>query len=74
MSGSTVTKIFILADAALVVGYDIFAYRRWGVGATISRVVIRWAEASTVGAVAIGFVIGGLLVHLFWRQRPGADE
>jgi hypothetical protein len=74
MNGQFITKLFIAADTALVIAYDIFAFWRWGVDATISRVTLRWAQAGATHAAALGFVVGSLLVHLFWRQKISDTE
>jgi len=59
------TAIFTLSVITIVVGYDLWAYRRWGVDGTISGLIRRCNSKFPLFGVLLGMVIGGLLVHWF---------
>lgn len=69
MTGQRVTQIGFLILVLMTVAYDIFAYKVWGVDATISRVTLAWAREWPVVPFSVGVVVG----HLFWPQRPHLD-
>lgn len=60
------TKIIILSVVAALIAYDCFAYFKWGVDATISRVILRWSKFDVWIVLAAGILIG----HLFLDQEP----
>jgi hypothetical protein len=60
----TATKLAILALVAVAVVYDVIAYMRGSVDATISRVVLGWARSNPLIPFSVGVVCG----HIFWSQ------
>ena len=58
------TKVGIPIVVLLVLLYDVIAYMRGSVDATISRVVLGWARSNPL----IPFSVGVLCGHLFWAQ------
>lgn len=51
--------------------YDLLAFAFGGVGATISSVVLDWADDRRGVAIVVALVIGILIGHLFLPQRIG---
>lgn len=63
-----VTKALLVALVLALAVYDIVAYLRGGVRATISRIVLSWATRWPVVVLALGIVLG----HVLWPQpTPG---
>jgi hypothetical protein len=58
------TKFALVALVAASIVYDVVAYMRGSVDATISRVVLGWARSNPL----IPFSVGVLCGHLFWAQ------
>lgn len=61
----SVTAAFILVVLAVVIVYDVWAYRWTGVP-TITFEVRRFIHRHAVAAFALALAIGFLLGHLFW--------
>lgn len=71
MTWTEATRVGIPFALALIVAYDVAAYLRGGVRATISRVVLGWSRSRSWGPL-IPLFVGVLLGHLFWSQPdPG---
>lgn len=62
------TWLFMLIAFAVIVGYDIVAYK-WFPVATISALTGNFAEKHTGAAMGVCLAIGYLLGHLFWPQK-----
>ena len=60
-----VTIAAILAAAAALIGWDVYAALSPGDGDTISEVSLAFARRHP----SIAFLVGGLLGHLFWPLR-----
>lgn len=69
MSWQEYTALFILAVFVGVIGYDLFAYVRWGNEATISRVCLETANHYRGFAILAAFAVGVLFGHLFLPQH-----
>lgn len=65
MSGRQLTTWFLIAFVTAGVAWDLYVYTRYGVDATISRVVRDWARVDPVVPFALGLLMG----HFFWWQR-----
>lgn len=65
MTGTAKTKLFILITLGVIILFDIVAICTWGVDATISRIVLAWAQAFPLLPLGVGILIG----HLFWPQK-----
>lgn len=51
--------------------YDIVALALGGVDATFSDILTKWSfECHPIMLIAFGSVLGGLLVHWFWVDKP----
>lgn len=59
---------FCVAVTAIVVGYDVLAYRAWGVDATISRVFRRLFEMSPATMLTAAFWCGIFFGHVWFRD------
>lgn len=63
--------MILIIGTVLVIGYDIMAYLKGGVGSTISRVEIGWGTRYPELFFAIGYLMG----HLTWAQpAPKVDN
>ncbi len=67
MSPRTVTIIFMIVVALLVLVYDLFAYHKWGDDATISAVIRSLNERWPAVGYMIIFFFGALIGHWFWK-------
>jgi hypothetical protein len=56
---------FVIAVTALVIGYDVWVIRAWGVEASISRVMRRLFGASPTLFVSVVFWLGLLVGHIW---------
>ena len=73
MNWRRATKIAIPVVTVAVILYDILAISRGGVDATISRVLLGWAQRWPVIPLGVGVLMG----HLWWSQscqRKHADD
>jgi hypothetical protein len=69
MNWRAITRVLLPILALLVIAYDVVAYLRGGVQATISRVVLGWSAAAPL----LPFGVGVLCGHLFWPQPLPSD-
>ena len=69
MRGTHITVWFMALALALIIGYDILAFVRFDVDATISRVVYWWADYSFVFKYMLIAGVNFLMGHLLWGQR-----
>jgi len=58
------TKVVLVALVTASIVYDVVAYMRGSVDATISRVVLGWARGNPLIPFSVGVVCG----HIFWSQ------
>ncbi len=65
MTTRKLTKWLVLGVIAVLIAYDVVAYKLGGVDATISRVTLGWATDIPVVVFGAGVICG----HLFWPQR-----
>jgi hypothetical protein len=72
VSGERLTQYVLVANLLLLVVYDIFVWRHFGVGATISRVL--WHAVRDHAFLGLAF--GALIFHLFMQPKPedGAEK
>lgn len=68
MSWRRATAILIAVAVVALGAYDVVAYLRGGVEATISRTVEGWAFRNPI----VPFLVGVLSGHFFWAQPPTA--
>jgi hypothetical protein len=61
MRPATLTQLLLLLWIAAAIGWDVFAYYRWGDAATVSVAIQTWARRWPLLLVALGM----LLWHLF---------
>lgn len=58
----------ILAAATVLIGYDVYRYRKYGRAGTISRTLWYYASQWRLGiflvGLLVGIVVGGLAVHV----------
>lgn len=59
----SVTDWFLIFTVVAIIGFDLFAYLKWGNPGTISVVLYDIARAYPWIALALGFVMG----HIFWQ-------
>lgn len=59
----SMTEGFLIAVVVVVLAYDLFALQRWGIEATVSRVITDWSRRHPVIPFLLGLVAG----HWFWR-------
>jgi len=59
-----VTRLSVLGVVAALIIYDIVAYAVGGVGSTISRVILSWAQDIPIIVLIPGVLCG----HFFWPQ------
>ena len=64
MDWTLFTKALLAIALGLFVAYDVVAFLRGGVQATISRVTLGWARRWPLLPLLVGVVLG----HLFWPQ------
>lgn len=69
----TMTWLFMLIVFAVIVGYDVVAYR-WFPAATISKLTDNFAERHAGAAMGACLALGYLLGHLFWPQYRNKNE
>lgn len=62
-----ITKVVMIATAALIILWDIYVAVEPTPGDTISEVLLGWAMQHPIIPFAIGVVCG----HLFWPQGKG---
>jgi hypothetical protein len=65
------TMAFIVAVAAVVIGYDILIVQAYGTEASISRVIRRLIERHPTVFVAIVFAAGVFVGHIWLPTIPG---
>lgn len=56
------TALLILAEALIILVWDLFAGWRWGASATVSHVLAGWLRAYPI----LSFLLGGLIFHLIF--------
>ena len=56
----------------LVAVWDIVAVARGDPEASISTIMTRWASDYPIFAFVLGFVMGGVMAHLFWPRIPAS--
>lgn len=69
MGYTTLTILVLCFVIGLLVGYDLWVWRKGGGDATISKILLNAAKKYPIVAVAFGIAIGVLLGHLFWPQH-----
>lgn len=67
---SWLVPISVLLIVLIAFTYDLFAWRKGGVDATISVYVIRLAKQYPIVAAATGLLVGILIGHFFWQLGP----
>ena len=63
--GQIYTLLFLIAWFLLAGLWDGFAYLTWGPPATISKLLLSWAQEHPI----IAFLFGVIFGHLFWPQH-----
>lgn len=71
MDGQTLTRVVILADALLMILYDVWAYWKLGQASTISMVLFRDCQKYPIIAVLFGVLVGHLFFPLLFNSPPG---
>ena len=69
MRGKNITIWFMALALSLIIIYDILAFTRFDVDATISRVVYWWADYSFLFKYMLVAGVNFLMGHLLWGQR-----
>ena len=69
----TVTFAVIPLMIVALLVYDVVAIKEGGTEASISSLIITSAYEMPFMVFCIGFFIGVLVGHLFWRMRPNKD-
>ena len=64
MTGRNQTALFLIVWVALAVAWDIRVMWRYGVDATISKILHDWSCNNPILAFALGILCG----HFFWPQ------
>jgi len=67
MNTVKITKFFIIAIIILIAIYDIYLYKNGIPGDTISEVIWNASKKSRALVFGIGFAIGYVAGHLFWK-------
>ena len=70
MKGPTITLWIIIATAAILTLWDVYAEAVLGNSSTISVVLTSWAHAYPI----IPFAFGLLMGHLFASQHPNSQN
>jgi hypothetical protein len=65
MTGRSQTVVFLLVWVVLAIAWDIHALWRYGMDATISKVLYDWSRNNPIVACIAGILCG----HLFWPQE-----
>ena len=68
MNYKKLTKIFVLATIAIIIGFDVFVWVKGGTEATVSWTVFEWSYDYPILPFFMGFVMG----HFFWQMKPKA--